>query len=75
MSQLEQRTNIKFCQKLGKTTTDIVQRMQQDYGDDALRCVLCLGDTDVFHKGDTVWRVICVLDGHKLFELNTRLKT
>ena len=36
MSQLEQRTNIMFCQKLGKTATETIQMMQQVYGDDAL---------------------------------------
>ena len=36
MSQLEQRTNIKFCHKLGKTATETFHMMQQVYGDDAL---------------------------------------
>ena len=34
--QLEQRTNIKFCQKLGRTATETFQMMQQVYDDDAL---------------------------------------
>ena len=36
MSQLEQRTNIKFCQKLGKTATETFQMMKLVYGDEAL---------------------------------------
>ena len=36
MSHFEQRTNIKFCQKLGKTATETFQTMQQVYGHDAL---------------------------------------
>ena len=36
MSQLEQWTNIKFCQKLGKTAAKTFQMMQQVYGGDTL---------------------------------------
>ncbi|KAJ4442695.1 hypothetical protein ANN_04284 [Periplaneta americana] len=36
MSQFEQRANIKFCQKLGKTAAETFQMMQQVYGEDAL---------------------------------------
>ncbi|KAJ4427289.1 hypothetical protein ANN_24907 [Periplaneta americana] len=35
MSQFEQRANIKFCQKLGKTAAETFQMMQQVYGEDA----------------------------------------
>ncbi|KAJ4436093.1 hypothetical protein ANN_18720 [Periplaneta americana] len=36
MSQFEQRANIKFCQKLGKTAAEMFQMMQQVYGEDAV---------------------------------------
>ncbi|KAJ4436457.1 hypothetical protein ANN_19090 [Periplaneta americana] len=36
MSQFEQRANIKFCQKLGKTAAETFQMMQQVYGEDAV---------------------------------------
>ncbi|KAJ4427328.1 hypothetical protein ANN_24948 [Periplaneta americana] len=36
MSQFEQRGNIKFCQKLGKTAAEAFQMMQQVYGEDAV---------------------------------------
>ena len=45
MSQLEQRTNIKLCQKLGKTAKDKFQMMQQVSGDDTLSCSVVF-DTD-----------------------------
>ncbi|KAJ4442516.1 hypothetical protein ANN_04103 [Periplaneta americana] len=35
MSQFEQRANIKFCQKLGKTAAETFQMMQHVYGEDA----------------------------------------
>ncbi|KAJ4431822.1 hypothetical protein ANN_20427 [Periplaneta americana] len=36
MSQFQQRANIKFCQKLGKTAAETFQMMQQVYGEDAV---------------------------------------
>ena len=33
---IEQRANIKFCFKLGKTFSETFQLMQQDFGDDCL---------------------------------------
>ena len=38
MTHLEQRTKVKFFQKLGKTATETFQMMEQVYGDDALSC-------------------------------------
>ncbi|KAJ4442216.1 hypothetical protein ANN_12082 [Periplaneta americana] len=35
---------------------------------------LATGGTDVFCKEETVWKVMCVLVGHKQFELNARSK-
>ena len=73
MSQLDQRTNIKFCQKLGKSATETFQMLQQVYGDDSWVAVFLLGGTDVFRKGKAVWRM-CILVGYKRFELNARLR-
>lgn len=36
MSQFEQRANVKFCQKLGKSATETLQLIRQVYGEDAL---------------------------------------
>jgi hypothetical protein len=35
---MEQRANIKFCFKTGKTATEIFQLIKQVYGDSALSC-------------------------------------
>ena len=35
-SGMEQRTNIKFCFKLGKTAAETVEMMRQVYGDNCL---------------------------------------
>jgi hypothetical protein len=35
MSQLEQRENVKFCQKLGKSTSEMFQMIMQAYGEEA----------------------------------------
>ena len=34
--QFEQRVNIKFCVKLGKTATETLQLLRDAYGDEAL---------------------------------------
>jgi hypothetical protein len=36
MSQFEQRENVKFCQKLGKTTSETFQMIKLAYGEEAL---------------------------------------
>jgi transposase len=36
MSQFEQRANIKFCQKLGKSPSKTFNMMKQVYGEEAL---------------------------------------
>ena len=52
MLPLEQRINIKFCQKLGNTSTETFQMMQQVYGDDALSlCSVQVGPTRRFSQG------------------------
>jgi len=35
---MEQRANIKFCFKLGKTAAETVELMRQVYGDNCLSC-------------------------------------
>jgi hypothetical protein len=36
MSQFEQRANIKFCHKLGKSTSETFQMIKQAYSEEAL---------------------------------------
>jgi hypothetical protein len=36
MSHFEQRENVKFCQKLGKSATKTFQIIKQAYGEEAL---------------------------------------
>jgi hypothetical protein len=43
-SGLEQRTNIKFCFKLGKTAAETVEMMRQVYGDN------CLSRAQIFRR-------------------------
>ena len=37
MSQFEQRANIKFCFKLGKTAAETLECLKTVYGDEALK--------------------------------------
>ena len=71
---LENNNNSSMSQKLGKTATDTFQMMQQVYGDNALNCSVVFRWHRLFHKGETVWRIMCILVGHKQFKLNARLK-
>ena len=48
--------------------------MKQIYSDDALDTVLCLKGTNVFRRGERVWRMMSVLISHKRSELNARSK-
>jgi hypothetical protein len=38
--RFEQRVNIKFCVKLGKTATETLQLLRDAYGDEALKKAL-----------------------------------
>jgi hypothetical protein len=38
MSQFEQWENVKFCQKLGKSTSETFQMIERAYGEEALEC-------------------------------------
>jgi hypothetical protein len=35
-----------------------------------LSVVLCLSGTNVFHRGETVWKMMSILIGHEQAELN-----
>jgi hypothetical protein len=48
----EQRENVKFYQKLGKSANKTFQMIKQAYGEEDLAVVLCLSGTNVLHKGD-----------------------
>jgi hypothetical protein len=54
MSQCEQRENVKFCQNLGKSSSETLQFIKQAYGEEAL------GRSAVFkwHKHGTVFCTI-----------------
>jgi hypothetical protein len=56
MLQLERWANIKFCQKLGKSTSETFQMIKQAYGKEAL------GRRAVFkwHRGETVWKMMSI---------------
>jgi hypothetical protein len=48
--RVEQRVNIKFCVKLGKTATETLQLLRDAYGDEPLSRARVLGGT-----GDSSW--------------------
>jgi hypothetical protein len=52
MSQFEQRENIKFCQNLGKSTSETFQMIKQAYGEEALGCSAVFK----WHKRFAQWR-------------------
>jgi hypothetical protein len=47
MSQFEQRENVKFCQKLGKSASETFHMIKQAYGEEAWAALLCLSGTKV----------------------------
>jgi hypothetical protein len=47
MSHFEQRENVKFCQKLGKSVNKTFHMIKQAYGEEAWAAVLCLSGTKV----------------------------
>jgi hypothetical protein len=38
---VEQRANVKFCVKLGKSVTETLNMLRQDYGDEAMSRTQC----------------------------------
>jgi hypothetical protein len=61
MSQFEQWENVKFCQKLGKSASEMFQLIKQAYGEEALGC------SDVFkwHSGFACPRGAAKTTGHR----------
>jgi hypothetical protein len=59
MSQFEQWENIKFYQKLGKSTSKMFHIIKQAYGKEALGHSAVLSGTNVLHfaQGKTVWKM------------------
>jgi hypothetical protein len=53
----------KFCQKLGKSTSDIFQTWA---------AVLRLRGTNVWNKGETVWKMMRIPVGQEELEMNSR---
>jgi hypothetical protein len=66
MSQFEQRANIKFCPKLGKSRSETINMMKQVHGEEALG----RSGTNVLRRGETVWRMMSVVVRQKRSELN-----
>ena len=56
--KVEQRVNIKFCLKLGKTTTETLQLLRDAYGDEALSRARVFG----WHRRFALGRVSVVDD-------------
>jgi hypothetical protein len=74
MSQCEQRENVKFCQKLGKSISETFQMMKQAYGEEPWAIMLCLNGTNVLHRGETVWKTMSIPVGQEQSELNSSSK-
>jgi hypothetical protein len=60
MSQFEQRENVKFCQKLGKSASETFHMIKQAYGE-------AMGRSGVFkwHKGFAYPRGAAKTTGHR----------
>jgi hypothetical protein len=69
MSQFEQRPDIKFCQKLGKSPSETFNKMKQVYGEEALGRSAVFKWHQRFAQG-TVWSIMGVVVGQKRSELN-----
>jgi hypothetical protein len=74
MSQFEQRANINFCQKLGKSRSETFNMMKQVYGEEALGRSAVFKWHQRFAQGETVWRMMSVVVGQKRSEVNARSK-
>jgi hypothetical protein len=74
MSQFEQQENIKFCQKLGKSASEMFQMIKQVYGEEALGCSTVFKWHKHLHRGETVWKMMSIPVGQEWSELNSRSK-
>jgi hypothetical protein len=70
MSQFKQRENVKFCQKLGKSASEMFQVIKQAYSEEALgRCAVFKWQ-NILHRGETVWKMMIIPVGQERSELN-----
>jgi hypothetical protein len=67
--QFEQRVNIKFCVKLGKTATETLQLLRDAYGDEALSWVRVFGSYK--HWVGCQWRMTQDQVGLQVHETKT----
>ena len=74
MTQFGQRANIKVGQKLDKTAAETFEMMQKIYGEYVLSHSFVVTWHRISCKEETVWKMMCVLVGHKQFEMNARSK-
>jgi hypothetical protein len=63
MSQFEQRENVKFCQKLGKSASEMFQKIKQAYGEEGLGHSGVFSGTNVLHNGETFWKMMSISVG------------
>jgi hypothetical protein len=50
MLQFKQLANVKFCQNVGKSSSETFQMIKQGYDEETLGIVLCLYGTNVLHR-------------------------
>ena len=62
---MDQRANIKFCYKLGKTATETREMLVQVYGSEAVSRKLFTNGANAFAKGRKLLRMSHVRVGHR----------
>jgi hypothetical protein len=65
---MEQRANIKFCLKTGKTATETFQLLKQAYGDNALSRTRFLNGTQDIGTAAKISKMTNAVDGQQPFE-------
>jgi hypothetical protein len=60
MLLFEQRENVKFCQKLDKSSSETFQMMKQAYGEEALGRSAVFKWHKRFIQGETIWKMTSI---------------
>jgi hypothetical protein len=65
---MEQRANINFCFKTGKTATETFQLINHAYGDNALSCTCFFYGIQEFRMAMKISKLLNAVDNQQLFE-------
>jgi hypothetical protein len=75
MLQFEEWGNIKFYQKLGKSTSKMFQMIKQAFSKEALYHSVVISGSTVLHKEAKVWKMTSISVSQEWCKLNSRSKT